>query len=142
MSKREQNIVGKIGVRTRYVRTLLEMTQTEVAEKTGLTKSCVSRMESGKGVTASVMLTLLSFYSDYVRTDIMFSDSMWEAAVMEGDAMIKDKAVASVVEAKLSATEKSLLQAIRKTQNEMNRELNSLSRKTRRSLLSALDLLK
>ena len=142
MSKGEQNIVGKIGARTRYVRNLLDMTQTEVAGKTGLTKSSVSRMESGKGVTASAMLTLLSFYSDYVRTDIMLSDSLWESAVMEGDAMIKDKAVASVVEAKLSATEKCLLQSIRKTQNEMNRELNALSRKARRSLLSALDLLK
>nr|MBQ4455925.1 helix-turn-helix domain-containing protein [Clostridia bacterium] len=142
MTDERDDIVKKTGARVRYVRSLLDMTQTEVAEMTGLTKTCVSRMEGGKAVTAASLLKLLVFYSEYVRIDVMLSDDMWEAAVTEGDIMIKDKAVSSVLEAKLAATEKGILKAIQKTRNDMARALKALENKTKRSMISARSLTK
>ena len=136
----KDDILKKIGKRMRYVRGILDMTQAEVAN-TGLTKSCVSRMELGQGTSATALVTVLSFYSGYIRTDMMLSDRLWEAAVMEGDLMIKDKALSSAMEAKLSATEKMMLGAVQKARNDMARSLNNLQNKIKRSMISAKSLL-
>jgi len=137
----KDDILKKIGKRMRYVRGILDMTQAEVAANTGLTKACVSRMELGQGISATALVTVLSFYSGYVRTDMMLSDRLWEAAVMEGDLMIKDKALSSAMEAKLSATEKMMLDAVQKARNDMARSLNNLQNKMKRSMISAKSLL-
>ena len=133
--------LARAGARMRYVRGLLDMTQQEVAARTGLTKACVSRVELGRGASAAALLALLEFYSEYVRTDMMLSDRLWEAALMEGDLMLKNKAVSSVIEAKLNASEKAMLSSLQKTRNDMVRSLENLQRKIRRSMLSAKSLL-
>ena len=137
----KNDLLKKVGGRLKYVRNLLDMTQAEVAEKTGLEKSCISRMEGGQGGTALSILLVLEFYSALVRTDVILDDRMWEAAVTEEDLIFKDKGVSSVLEAKIAAAEKGVLKQLQKTRNEMNRSLNTLQNRIKRSTLSVKSLL-
>ena len=141
MTQRKDERTVKTGRRIRYVRTLLEMTQQEMADRTGLTKSCISRIESGKSMSAENLLAVLAFLSPFVRIDMMLEDGKWESAVIEEDAMIRNSSMESIMEAKLEAMKVRMQKNIQTAKNEVSRALNMLSRQMVRSTDSAQALI-
>lgn len=141
MTQRKDERTVKTGRRIRYVRTLLEMTQQEMADRTGLTKSCISRIESGKSMSAENLLAVLAFLSPFVRIDMMLEDGKWESAVIEEDAMIRNSSMESIMEAKLEAMKVRMQKNIQTAKNEVSRALNMLSRQMVRSTDSAKALI-
>lgn len=131
----------KTGKRIRHVRKMLDMTQQELADNTGLTKTSISRIECGKGTSAENLLAVLTYYSSIVRTDIMLDDTRWEAALMEGDAMFRNRAVESILEAKVQSMNDRLQKNIQKAKNDINRAMNMLSRQVTRSTESVKSLI-
>ena len=62
-----------LGDRLRQIRTLLGITQKQLAMCTNMTQSAISRLENGEEVYASVLLSVLHFYHGKVSLDNLFA---------------------------------------------------------------------
>lgn len=62
-----------LGERLRQIRTLLGMTQTQLAAAIGQTQTAISRLENGEEVYASVLTAALHYYQDKISLDNLFA---------------------------------------------------------------------
>ena len=62
-----------LGERLRQVRTLLGITQKELAACTSMTQPAISRLEHGEEVYATVLLSVLHYYHGKVSLDNLFA---------------------------------------------------------------------
>ena len=65
-----------LGERLRQVRTLLGITQMQLASSTGMSQPTISRLENGEEVYASALLAVLKFYQDKVSLDLLFDPDL------------------------------------------------------------------
>lgn len=64
-----------IGKRLKEVRKYFDKTQKEIADTLEMDQNVISRIESGKNVSGNAWLTLLHYYSKFIRIDALFSDN-------------------------------------------------------------------
>lgn len=65
----------QLGQRLKTVRELFGFSQTEVAEKLGVTQGYISRLESGS-VNSSFLINALEFYRQYISLDRLLDDKV------------------------------------------------------------------
>jgi transcriptional regulator with XRE-family HTH domain len=62
-----------LGERLRQVRTLLGITQMQLASSTGMSQPTISRLENGEEVYASVLMSVLHYYQGRINLDSLFA---------------------------------------------------------------------
>ena len=62
-----------LGDRLKQIRSLMGITQKQLAVFTGMTQSAISRLEKGEEVYASVLMSVLHYYHGKVSLDNLFA---------------------------------------------------------------------
>lgn len=71
-SKRQMIDSRILGERLRQIRTLLGITQKQLAASTGMTQSAISRLENGEEVYATVLLSVIHYFHGKISLDNLF----------------------------------------------------------------------
>lgn len=71
--RKEMIDLKTLGERLRQIRTLLGITQKQLARANRLSQSAVSRLENGEEVYASVLASVLNYYQGKVSLDNLFA---------------------------------------------------------------------
>lgn len=73
----ENNIISleELGRRLMQIRECLGLTQKELADKFNKTQNTISLIENGKSASINTLLPLLSFYSQHIYLNHLFSEN-------------------------------------------------------------------
>lgn len=73
----------QLGKRLKTVREIFKLSQTEVAEKLGVTQTYIFRLENGKGMNSDFLIKALEFYASYISLDRLFNEKMSILEIMQ-----------------------------------------------------------
>lgn len=65
------------------VREIFKLSQTEVAERLGVTQTYIFRLENGKGMNSDFLIKALEFYASYISLDRLFNEKMSILEIMQ-----------------------------------------------------------
>ncbi len=106
-----------LGKRLREVRILLKIKQKDFAKEMGVAPGSISRLENGVGVGSDVLVSVLSFYSNYFSLDLIFDSKFTIASVKDG-----------IISPKLPFDEIAL-EKVRQTKIELKENLSQMEEK-------------
>ena len=118
-----------LGQRLRVIREFIGLSQSQLAENVGCRQTAISNLENGQGGSISVLLSILSFFSDYVFIDCIFKEKF---------ILISDK---RKEEAKRSSYDTIVAELIRESEKDLEIKMQEALNSHKEHLQKAIDLL-
>ncbi|MDL2297335.1 helix-turn-helix domain-containing protein [Bacteroidales bacterium OttesenSCG-928-B11] len=115
----------ELGKRLKEIRVYLGLNQMELAEKIDSTQVAVSRLERGAGGTIAFFTTVVSFYSQHIYINCLFSKHF--SLIPSKDASIDRSYLETVVEEIINT-------ALEKHENENQMALDNLRTSLKRAV--------
>lgn len=137
----QENKFKRLGEKLKEIRRILGLTQTELAEKVGINQVSITRLESGGNVGVSILLDVLTFYSQYVSIDVLFDENAWNMASQDREMLLKKVHINSIIHAKLTLMKKHLLDTLHVQRDEQAAREQEFENYIRRGMDSAISML-
>lgn len=130
----------EFGARMKEIRQLLNLSQKEVAERTGESAVSITRIEHGTAVRSTVLLRYILFYAQYVSIDVMLDTRIWNECRTDKDLILRKPHMNSVVTEKMSTMRARTERQAAEAKHRICQELNKLENMMKRSIDSVIAL--
>jgi len=120
----------ELGKRLKFLRMNSDLTQSQLAERIGVSDVAVSRIESGdkKSFSADVLFLYIRYFSAIINIDILFDDRMWKLAMQDRELLLKRISTNSIVNRKLELLKQSMQTMIERTKENLLIEIEGINR--------------
>lgn len=120
----------ELGRRLKFLRMNSDLTQSQLAERIGVSDVAVSRIESGdkKSFSADVLFLYIRYFSAIINIDILFDDRMWKLAMQDRELLLKRISTNSIVNRKLELLKQSMQTMIERTKENLLIEIEGINR--------------
>lgn len=139
MNTEEMNL-AQLGEKLKYIRSVMGLTQDNLAEKIGVKQVNIARLENGGSTSASTLMAVLTYYSQYVSIDVLFDEKAWQIACMDRELLMKKVHINSIVEAKLTLMKDALLKQVEQNRREAEDNNKILADYITRGMDSAISM--
>ena len=111
-----------LGTRLKQIREHIGYSQAQLAEQLNCKQNAISNLELGKGGSLKLLFQVLNFYSNYVFTDLIFSEKFYLISNTEEDEAQKANYNSVIIEI-IRQSEKNYEDAMSNAKKELEANL-------------------
>lgn len=114
--------VKEMGMRFKFIRQKLGITQTNLAEQLGTSQVMIYRIEKGEKIMSSLFLKLVLFFAPHVSLDALFAKQF---DIEDERVFSKDYSVNTIVKERLAALSEEMTAMLSEAEKKLGEELDS-----------------
>ena len=118
----------ELGRRLKFLRLNSDLTQTQLADRIGVSHVAVSRVESGECNTysAETLFLYIRYFSAIINLDILFDERMWRLAMQDREMLLKRICTNSIVNRKLELLKQNMNKQLEVAQQNLMVEMDGI----------------